>query len=113
MPIHRHPINRDRRRPITAEHVEKFRRICQLTPMYRACARSQFCFSGRQDEFCPMCEERFALLRELRPHFGIGPWNDINTDGLEAPPGLSPKDAARWWAEALSEALEECGAGAA
>src|SRR5262245_39882385 len=98
MPIHRHPINRDRRRPITSEWSAKFRRICELSTAHEDC-----------DEDCAVCEERRALLSELRPRFNIGPWHDIEVD-YQMPAGLRSKDAAAWWANALDEALRECGA---
>jgi hypothetical protein len=102
----------DLRRKITSDWALKFKRICELTPTYMACVRNQFCFSGNATEFCPICAERFELIRPLRLHFDIYPWLDF-PDDFEAPSNLNPAETTRWWAEALEEALRECGAGAA
>jgi hypothetical protein len=112
MPTRRHPINRDRRKPVTAEWADRFRRICELSRAYSLCVRSIACLSDKEDEFCTGCAERLALLRPLRLHYSVYPWSNISTD-FEAPPDLSPEEADRFWFEALSEALTECKAGAA
>src|SRR5262249_58883456 len=87
MPPLRKPINRDRRRPISPEWAEKFRRLCELSRDY---------------------DELHRLRQELYVRFAIPPWRShLFPDDLEAPRGLNERELSAWWLAALAAALRD------
>ena len=104
MPTRRTPRHHGGHRPrITGEWADRFRRLCELSPVRTACHHGN-CRSQRVGELCKACLERREVHLTLQLHFGWPPWKTLD-ESFKAPRGLSAEEAARWWASALEYAL--------
>jgi hypothetical protein len=106
MPTRRTPISRQPRISPDAEWVAKFRRMCELAPIYNDCCLNRHCRSTDPTKHCDECEEHIGLSKEFKRHFKFPPWKMLPNEYL-LPDGLTGAKATAWWTEALDEALEE------